>query len=166
MEAKLSTENPVENLNRKEFLTLFGTGAAALLGAVCLGGCATTKGPTTASQTSTSTPSASAEGSKPLTLDLSSAAAADLDNASKGYVYLANDSIVVAKTTSGEYIALGGKCTHEGGPVEYSAKNNDFVCPWHNSRFDYSGAVTRGAARRPLRKYTVVRNGNTLQIVG
>jgi cytochrome b6-f complex iron-sulfur subunit len=164
----LVKKESAEAMNRKAFLTLFGTGAAAIIGAACLGGCKATSGPAVVSQPATAPGSPqSPEAAKPaMTLDLASAAAADLDNPAKGYVYLSNGAIIVAKTTSGEYIALEGKCTHEQGPMQYKPGNNQFMCPWHRSYFDASGAVISGAARRPLKKYSVVRNGNTIQIQG
>jgi cytochrome b6-f complex iron-sulfur subunit len=139
-------------INRKEFLQLFGTGAVALLATACLGGCSTSSDPV---------PGAT---SVDVTLDLTSTAAADLNDANIGYVYVASRAVIVAKTTAGTYIAVQAPCTHEGVSVTYNKAAARFVCPRHNSQFADSGTVLSGVAPNSLKKYTVVQTGNSLRI--
>jgi nitrite reductase/ring-hydroxylating ferredoxin subunit len=46
--------------------------------------------------------------------------------------------------------ALNARCTHRGGPLFKTEKNDALVCRRHNSRFDLEGKVTRGPAYEPL----------------
>ena len=43
----------------------------------------------------------------------------------------------------GAFYALGGECTHEGGPLaEGELSGTTVTCPWHGARFDLeTGAV-------------------------
>jgi cytochrome b6-f complex iron-sulfur subunit len=153
MNTQLLENAPAQGMKRKEFLSLFGTGAAALLGAVCLGGCSNSGAPAPASNVD-------------VTLDLTSSAAANLNNAAIGYVYVASGAVIVAKTTAGTYVAVQSPCTHEGVTVNYSQSNGRFICPRHNSQFSNSGAVLSGIAPSALKMYTVTQTGNSIHIVG
>ena len=46
---------------------------------------------------------------------------------------------------------LSRKCPHAGCNVNY--KNNEFVCPCHNSRFNIEGHVLEGPAMSDLAPY-------------
>jgi len=150
----LSEIKPAPAMDRKAFLTLFGTGAAALIGAVCLGGCGKSESV------------APADANVDLMVDLTSAGAADLNNASKGYIYIDSGKIILAKTTAGTYVAEQSNCTHEGVTVNYSQSTARFICPRHNSQFDNSGTVLSGVAPASLKRYTVTQSGNNLHVVG
>ena len=125
----------------------------------CLGGCASKKDDPTPAPGPTPGP-----GSIDFTLDLSDAANARLNDPAFGYVYGANNRVIVAKTTSGSYIAVSAACTHQGTAVQFSPAANSFTCPSHGSQFSASGAATVGPATAPLKRYTVVQTGNMLRI--
>lgn len=54
-----------------------------------------------------------------------------------------------------ELVALSHQCPHNKCSVDYVPDRHVILCPCHGSRFDLSGAVLRGPARRPLRRYLV-----------
>ena len=96
------------------------------------------------------------------TLDLTQPANAAL-NSSGGSV--SSNGVVVANS-GGTYIAVAQACTHNGCSIGYNAGNNTFVCPCHNGVYDTSGNVVSGPPPAPVKKYSVVKNGNILTISG
>lgn len=145
-------------MNRKEFMQLFGLGAAYLLASACLGGCSAAAG-------SDSTPVPVATGVN-TTLDLTAASSAPLNDASVGYVYADSRAIIVAKTTAGTYLAFQAPCPHQGTAVYFSQSQSRFICPNHNAIFNLSGGVVSGPVSSGLRQYTVTQSGNILTITG
>jgi len=70
--------------------------------------------------------------------------------------------VVLSRSESGEVCAIGGTCTHLGGPLAEGEREGDVVtCSWHGSQFDLcSGKVVRGPARVPAQRFeTRVRDG-------
>jgi cytochrome b6-f complex iron-sulfur subunit len=96
------------------------------------------------------------------TLDLTQPANSAL-NSSGGAV--ASNGVLVVNTGSG-YVAVAQKCTHNGCSVGYNQSGNGFVCPCHGGSYDINGNVTGGPPPAPIKKYTVVKNGNILTISG
>ena len=47
-------------------------------------------------------------------------------------------------------VAFSTLCQHMGCPVSYSAAEREFICPCHQSGYDYAGRVVRGPAPRNL----------------
>ncbi|UOQ54624.1 QcrA and Rieske domain-containing protein [Hymenobacter cellulosivorans] len=152
-------------MERKEFIQLFGMGAAAILATGCLGGCSGSKddNPTPAPGTGGG-PTGPA--GVDFTLDLTEPANAALNDPQKGYVYGASNAVIVAKLTDGSYIAVQAPCTHEGTTIVFEASSSMFRCPNHGSMFTANGTVANGPAARALKKYTVSRTGNTLRVTG
>lgn len=60
------------------------------------------------------------------------------------------------------FAVLSPVCTHRGCTVE--AQGEHLVCPCHGSTFDRSGAVVRGPAERPLRRYAARSAGGYVEI--
>jgi Rieske Fe-S protein len=60
---------------------------------------------------------------------------------------VADGRAFIGRDERGLYAVLAA-CTHLGCPV--ALRDAGFECPCHGSRFDGSGAVTRGPADRPL----------------
>ena len=145
-------------MNRKDFLQLFGFGATALFASACLGGCGS-KG----SDPSTGVAGAS---SVDFTVDLTASSSAPLNDAAVGYIYNSTRDVIVAKTAAGDYVALQAPCPHQGTSVYFSQSQNHFICPNHNSIFDIGGAVLGGPSPRALKQYTVTQTGNMLHITG
>lgn len=79
-----------------------------------------------------------------------------------GYVYYQN--MIIIRTGTSQYVALSKVCTHQGCTVGYSASAKQIACPCHGARYSLDGTVLNGPANRPLTKYTVTLNNNTLTI--
>lgn len=145
-------------MNRKDFLQLFGIGAATLVASACLGGCGS----------KSNDPSAGVAGatSVDFTVDLTAASSAPLNDAAKGYIYSATRDVIVAKTMAGSYVALQAPCPHEGTTVYFTQAQNQFVCPNHYALFQTDGALISGPSPRGLKQFTVVQTGTSLRVTG
>lgn len=144
-------------MNRSKFIELVGVGSASIAIAACK-----KDSPTPSTSTTPVTPVTPTPPNTTLfTLDLSDSANSAL-NASGGYVY--KSGIIVAKTVSGNYIAVSQACTHQGIAVIYQASSSKFYCPLHGSNFNESGIVLNGPAAVSLTKYTTSLSGNILSI--
>jgi Rieske Fe-S protein len=63
----------------------------------------------------------------------------------------ARDPLLVLARPDGQLTVLSTVCTHRGCAVE--ARGEQLVCPCHGSTYDRNGAVLRGPAEQPLRRY-------------
>jgi nitrite reductase/ring-hydroxylating ferredoxin subunit len=72
-----------------------------------------------------------------------------------------NGEDVVVFNVAGAYYATQDECTHARGPLHKGVlEGESIVCPWHGSRFDVrDGRVLGGPARRPLKCYCVIVEG-------
>ena len=131
-------------MNRKEFLTLVGIGTTGVFVASCLSACK--------KENNTNID---------FTLDLSSSANSAL-TANGGYVI--SQGVIVAKTSTGEYIAVSAACTHQGVNVQFQSSSNRFHCPGHGANFNTNGTVQNGPANSPLSKYNTSLSGNMLRV--
>jgi cytochrome b6-f complex iron-sulfur subunit len=73
-----------------------------------------------------------------------------------------NGIVIIALTSS--YVALAQTCTHAGCTVSYNAGSNNLICPCHGGTYDIDGKVTGGPPPAALKKYTVTKNGDVLNI--
>ena len=78
-----------------------------------------------------------------------------------GGLILAEDKIVLIRSSSGAVHGVSAVCTHQGCIVS-SVQNGVISCPCHGSQFDaQTGAAVAGPAPRPLPAISVVvRGGN------
>jgi cytochrome b6-f complex iron-sulfur subunit len=138
-------------MDRKEFLSMLGVGAAAAAISMCVESCAK-------AQTTKTAPTVDFK------LDLNqSSNQALLTNGGS----LAVQGVVVAKTNAGAYIAVSQACTHQGTAILYRPSNNDFLCPAHGSTFSPAGGVNMGPAMVNLKSYsTQLQAGNILHVWG
>lgn len=95
------------------------------------------------------------------TLDLSQSANSAL-NSNGGYVY--SNGVIVARTNTGQYIAVQQSCTHEANSLAYQGGNSRFYCDRHGATFSESGTVTGGPTPRALTTYKTSLNGTSLRI--
>jgi cytochrome b6-f complex iron-sulfur subunit len=133
-------------MDRKEFLSQVGMGASALLVSACLGGLSSCR------------KKIDAPANVDFTLDVSTGALASNGG------FLVSNGVVVARTTSGTFLAVSAACTHEGVTVDYNASSNNFICPKHGAKFDSGGGVTQGPAKTNLTKYNTTLSGNSLRV--
>jgi nitrite reductase (NADH) small subunit/3-phenylpropionate/trans-cinnamate dioxygenase ferredoxin subunit len=81
-------------------------------------------------------------------------------------IELANGTQICLANVDGTFYAIGGECTHTGGPLGEAELDGTIVeCPWHGSRFDVtSGAVVGPPARTPEPTYEVRIAGDDVQV--
>lgn len=139
-------------MDRKEFLSAIGLGAAAF----AVVNCAACSKKNDASANGVSGPSG-----VDFTLDLTLSANAALLTIGG---YLATNGIIVARTTAGAYIAVQQSCTHENYPLIYQGSSQRFYCNNHGSYFNETGVVQVSPATRSLTTYTTVLTGNSLRV--
>ena len=147
-------------MNRNKISELMGVGLASIAIAACFGGCKKDS-PTRSSATPTPPVTPTHLNTTLFTLDLSDLANLALSTPS-GYVY--KSGIIVAKTASGNYMAVSQTCTHEEITVVYQISPAKFHCPLHGSNFNESDTVLNRAAAVSLPKYTTALSGNILSI--
>lgn len=77
--------------------------------------------------------------------------------------------ILIVRTDIETYIAVNITCTHKACQVGYKQEMDKpayFECPCHGSKYDLTGAVLNGPAKRPLGAYqTVVKEGELLVLI-
>ncbi|HMN90914.1 MAG TPA: Rieske (2Fe-2S) protein [Saprospiraceae bacterium] len=134
-------------MDRKEFLSLLGLSVGGMVVGSCFGGC--------------SKDSVAPRTDIDFTLDLSDSANAALQTNGG---FLIRNSVVVARTLSGDFIAVAAACTHQGTLVQYQANNGRFFCPNHGSNFTESGTVINGPATQPLQQFKIQLSGNILRV--
>ena len=52
----------------------------------------------------------------------------------------------------GKEIKLSRKCPHQGCNVDWNNNKKKFICPCHQSTFDYQGKLLKGPARSDLER--------------
>jgi len=137
-------------MDRKEFLSVLGLGAAVIACGSCVGGCKPLDDNVPSAPTNVD-----------FTLNLADAANSALKS-NGGYVY--HNGIIVARTSNGSYVALSSICTHQGGTVFYDSATNEFHCPNHGSNFATDGSVINGPASSPIARYTTALSGTSLRV--
>ncbi len=137
-------------MDRKEFFAALGISTAALAIVNCIG--CSSKGDKAGVTAPTGID---------FTLDLKAGANAPLLN-NGGYI--ASNSILIARTMAGVYIAVQQSCTHQNYPLNYDGPTHKFICNNHGATFNESGAVTGGPANSPLVQYKTQLVGSSLRI--
>jgi cytochrome b6-f complex iron-sulfur subunit len=137
-------------MERKEFLSILGLGAAAAACSYCFAGCSSSSGGS----------NILAPANVDFTLDLTNPAYAGLKSVG-GYAY--NQGVIVAHASSG-YVAVSQACTHQGTTILFDPASNSFFCPAHGSRFSLTGSVINGPAADPLGSYKTSLTGNSLRV--
>lgn len=72
-----------------------------------------------------------------------------------------NSERIAVYNVDGNYYATSDECTHAGGPLSEGAlKDNEVVCPWHDSCFNViTGEATCPPADEPVKTYRVILDG-------
>lgn len=136
-------------MKRSQFIKMVGVGTVA---------CACGQLVSCSSNSTTPSPT---NANVDFTLDLTASANAAL-NADGGFV--SSQGIIIARVSAGNFVALSQACTHQGTPVVFQKSANNFLCNNHGSTFSLTGAVTKGPAASPLRKFNTELTGNSLRI--
>src|SRR5438045_6501923 len=75
------------------------------------------------------------------------------------------ESIILIRR-GGEIFAVGGTCTHYGGPLAEGLIAGETIrCPWHHARFSLRTGEAEGApALNPISCFAVQREGGTVRV--
>lgn len=133
-------------MDRKEFLSQLGIGGAGIFAAACMQACSKTS---------------AAPSDVDIQLDLSTTAYSKLKTAGN---YVIVQGIIVALSTSNNYLAVSAACPHEGVQVQFQSSQNQFICTAHNSVFTSTGARVSGPTPRGLTQYKTSLTGNILRV--
>ena len=139
-------------ISRNEFLKKMGVSSAAMLAMMCTGG----------SLSSCKNESSVAPLPSDITLDLTNTQYAALQK-NGGYVVLSSQSVIVARTNTGAYVAVTLICSHEG-QRQITYRTSEFYCTAHGARFDNNGMGLNSEGRNNLKVYATSLNGNILTI--
>lgn len=132
-------------MERRKFLEQLGVGAAFALTASCLGSC---KSDTAVSPVD-------------FTLDLNDSANANLKT-NGGYIV--KNGAVVARTTSGSYVAATVTCSHEGQQrITYNSQGQ-WYCTAHGALFDATGKGLNSNGSKGLTIFKTELTGTTLRV--
>jgi Rieske Fe-S protein len=71
--------------------------------------------------------------------------------------------IIVIRLSETEVMALSSKCTHLFCELPLPV-DGVMICPCHKGRFNTSGAVLKGPPKKPLARFEIVLQGNTITI--
>lgn len=82
------------------------------------------------------------------------------------HVELNDGTQVCLANVDGTVYAIGGACTHEGGPLaEGELDRTTVTCPWHGAMFDASSGEVQGPpAGDSVPAYEVRVQGEELQV--
>lgn len=133
-------------MTRKEFLSTLGIGATFALTATCLGGCSKDV----------------LGNNEPVDfyLDLTDSANIELQ---KNGSYIITNQVVVARTTTGEYVAATIACSHDGHQ-KITLRDDEWYCTSHGARFDLQGDGLNKDGRKGLTIYQTRVEGDTLHV--
>lgn len=144
-------------MNRKEFFARVGFGAASVLVPACVAGIAASCSSSDGSKTNSGGTNPPPTGVD-FSVDVSSGSLATNGG------FMVQNGIVIARTTSGIFLAVSAACTHQGTNVNYNSNSNSFICPNHGAQFSSTGVVTQGPAASNLTQYKTALTGNTLRV--
>jgi cytochrome b6-f complex iron-sulfur subunit len=79
-------------------------------------------------------------------------------------IILNNTPVIVINRPDKGYVAFSRVCTHLGCLVEYDRAKNRLLCPCHAGVFDFEGKVISGPPPKPLTKFVVRVEGESIVI--
>ena len=145
-------------MKRKEFFTTLGISAGTVMFAPYLVSCS--KGNAVADPGTGGTP-----GAIDFTLDLSLPANAALNTNGNS---MTNSGVLIARTSSGSFVAVAAACTHQGSAILFDNANTRFNCSntgaGHGSQYSIGGAVIAGPAPKALKLYNTQLTGTKLRV--
>ena len=82
------------------------------------------------------------------------------------HVELNGDTQICLANVDGTIYAIGGECTHSGGPLgEGDLDGNIVTCPWHGGTFDVTSGEVEGPPPDDSEpKYEVRIEGDDVQV--
>lgn len=135
-------------MNRKEFISKLGVGAAFVLTTPCIIGC-TKDNP-----------------GEPDVLDVDFMVDLnEFDSLRSPGSFIITNNIVVANNIDGQYIAATIKCSHEGlNQIKYDKFADNWECTAHGARYAQDGEGLNANGAGGLTTYNVTQDGDMLRI--
>lgn len=153
-------------MDRKEFITKLGAGAALAIVATCACGCVKMDDPAAPIDATRLNLIKIDENNVDFTIDLTKPANDSLRNIG-GYVIVDN-KCVIAKNSNGDYIAATRTCSDQYLKGIVWSKNLDqWHCVEHNATFNETGTGTtvfNNLGNKGIRIYNTQLNGNSLRV--
>ncbi len=152
------------DIDRRDFIKKGAASIAVTSACLCgLNGCATYTG---ISKTPAANPDSITLDGSVLTVNLASEPALrQIGGAVKVRNTDLPDELIIARVEESRFVIASLLCTHRGVELEYDQENTRFRCPsLGSSVFALGGANVSGMARKPLRSYEAVLEGNILAI--
>jgi cytochrome b6-f complex iron-sulfur subunit len=151
-------------MDRRTFLSWVSLGALASSLPVAIAACSSEKADTGTS--SASPPSSTEAASRP---DGFTAVGSLKDLQQAGFLqdktFAAGPLLVVSDLADkAKLIAVNSTCTHKGCAVDWNSASKEFACPCHGSKFKPDGSVANGPADKPLAKFTVKTEGDSVLV--
>jgi cytochrome b6-f complex iron-sulfur subunit len=140
-----------EKISRHQFLRQMGLGGSALVAVYCAG---------SLSSCSNDTITPSSTTPEIITIDLSAKNNEALLN-NGGYIV--TQDVVIARTDTGNYVAVTLICSHEGNKA-ITYQTSEFLCTVHGARYDNSGKGLNVNGTKGLKVYPTMVSGNILTI--
>ncbi len=144
-------------MERKDFLSSLGAGAAFALTFPCLGGCSKSEEPGEIKEVPTGVD---------FTIDLNSAEGIQLQNNGS---FILKNLVVVVKNLEGNFVAASQVCSHEAyDQVRFNANSGGiFYCDVHGSEFSQTGEPLNRVDSKlpqPLKIFQTELIGETLRV--
>jgi len=134
-------------MDRKEFLSKLGVGAAFALTCPCIIGCSNDK-------LDEDTPEVD------FTIDINK-----FESLRSPGNFIIENEVVVANNLDGVYIAATIKCSHEGlKQIKYDKFADHWQCTAHGARYTQQGEGLNANGANGLTIYNVTQDGDTLRI--
>lgn len=146
-------------MDRKDFLSTFSLGLAAVCGAGCLASCSKDNAQNPSGGSTNNPPVIPPSGTTTINLN------SELLNINDTVV---RNGIIIVRLAQGalssSFTAVQVACTHQGTSINFSSSQGNFICPNHGSQFTLNGDVINGPASSNLKKYTITISGSTLTV--
>ena len=144
-------------MKRSEFFSALGISAGTVIFAPFLASCSKDSNITADPGPSPS----GGGGAVDFTLDLTLPANSSLNNNGGSLI---KSGVIVARTSTGAYVAVASACTHQGVTIDFESGNNRFHCSGHGSNFGVNGSVINGPAVTALKMYNTLLTGTSLRV--
>jgi cytochrome b6-f complex iron-sulfur subunit len=156
-------------MDRRTFLSWVSLGALASSLPVAIAACSSEKADTGNSSTGTSSASPSPSTVAASRPDGFTAVGSLKDLQQAGFLqdktFAAGPLLVVSDPADkAKLIAVNSTCTHKGCAVDWNSASKEFACPCHGSKFKPDGSVANGPADKPLAKFTVKTEGESVLV--
>jgi nitrite reductase (NADH) small subunit/3-phenylpropionate/trans-cinnamate dioxygenase ferredoxin subunit len=94
------------------------------------------------------------------------ASASDLSSGGLKQVELEDGTQICLANVDGTFYAIGGECSHMGGPLgEGELDGTTVTCPWHSAEYDVTtGKMLSPPAETDQPKYEVRVEGDDVQV--